>query len=207
MTDKPLSETHPTFTAKHNMMMSWGEMNMLRLSRCIRETTVDIAEYERLKKELESAWVTINDLDVRLERAVAEHEKLYSKGFDAGVKETHGRVEHVGYQEGIAEGERRIIQRVRQNPMSEETLRDVFGCARTISAERPISPEECGCIRCFGDPDSFALGENRAMERVLETIEKHEEMLNGQWFVNLSDLYKELGLKKSIDNNSQDLNT
>ena len=101
MTDKPLSETHPTFTAKHNMMMSWGEMNMLRLSRCIRETTVDIAEYERLKKELESAWVTINDLDVRLERAVAEHEKLYSKGFDAGVKETHGRVEHVGYQEGI----------------------------------------------------------------------------------------------------------
>lgn len=63
---------------------------------------IPYSEYERLKKKLESAWVTINDLDVRLERACEQHQTLYNEGVCDGVKV----------------GERRAMERVKETILS-----------------------------------------------------------------------------------------
>lgn len=91
-------------------------MNMMKLSRCIKETTVDIAEYERLKKELELKELQINFItNTRFSEGIAEGERRSYEQLNGLKLELCRAKENMKSAQrlALAEGERRAMERVK----------------------------------------------------------------------------------------------
>lgn len=178
MTDKPLSETHPTLWAAYHK----GAYNLpVRLScEMVQRCTIDIAEYERLKKELDEVYRPAQS--VRL------------KGFDIGFKEGERRsfeeIERLKKEaDSWMEDARRNLQNAEYWKSEYERLKEELEVAKVKAAWGVAMHWQCtedyerlkkefddykkvaGAVQYIDEfHRGVAEGERRAMERVKKAI-------------------------------------
>lgn len=153
MTDKPLSETHPTlWVHPERVYQRHKHEDVLQFTaEVVQSTTVDIAEYERLKKELEemkSAALIVGDIviprDEEIDRLVKELEESRKLTQEWRIQ----------CNKSMAEGERRAMERVKAAIDNQST----FGTIDTSLLKRELGLGEeikeivsPNCERPYGD--------------------------------------------------------
>jgi hypothetical protein len=102
---KPLIETHPTLWNKLPKHMSGDKDSRDYVLSLVKETTVDIAEHERVEEELRITRIKLTNTFGLLELK-KENEHLKNSYFD--------EYRERWIKEGILEGDRRTKQQIRQ---------------------------------------------------------------------------------------------
>lgn len=184
MTDKPLSETHRTFASKANDFFNATEyvdahgvkqdLGMYWHEDEIQKYTVDIAEYERLKKEADS-WM--EDARRNLQNAVhwkSEYERL-----------------------------KKELERWSKGHPHTDDCPDME-CSECAKRDCPHQDGDHyhhdGCPSCWSrEQELIAEGERRAMERVKEAMLRLDKQFSkGAFPPTFRTLYRELGLDKEV---------